>query len=316
MVQEPIFKLEESIVKMSDSIMSFKDCPNKCRDGYYVDPYQHKRIKCLYCENIRKKLAKDNVAVDGGSSIKKLLNLPDSFVGYGKMEFSTIIPQSQAKQMTDESLREMEKYLSGLLNEISVGTAPEESALINLGLNAYPCNFIYSYLMRAYINGASVAPYVTARDVFLMQKFETEGALNDYELNDGVVCKYSDLLKKDVCVVHITTGANFNYVRAVKGLMQIRAHYDKSTLVFTDAWWFNISNNQSEMYLQSSLKSLYDDDILSKAVARLHKITYKQKEVKKETTQEAVPKSVRPTNNIVGTTKQSFEALMQPKNSL
>ena len=274
MIQEPIFKDNSKKEKLGSSILSFKDCPNHCIDGYYVDPYQHRRKKCLYCEERRKNLAKEEIQLDGDNSIKKLLNLPESYVGYGSFNIATIIPENQQTRMKADSLSLVSDTLSNLLNSISAGVASENSLLINLGLNAYPCNFIYAYLMRAYISGLTVSPYLTARDVFLMLEYETEGIdENVLDLGDNVVIKYKDLLNTDVCVVHITTGANYSHVRAVKGLMQMRAHNNKSTIIFTDAWWFN-SESVSERYLKFSLQSLYDTESQSKAVAKLIKVSY------------------------------------------
>lgn len=309
MFKEPVDK-----VTFNGSVSSFKDCPFKCVDGYYVNPYQHKRVKCPYCADKRKQLANETIQLEGTDTTKKMLNLPDSFVGYGSFEMSTIIPDSQSKFLKPESVEEVSKVLSDLLNQASIGVASEDSLLVNLGLNAYPTNFIYSYLMRSYISGMTVSPFLTARDVFLLLDYETNSITDDVlDLGSNISVRYKDLLKTDVCVIHITTGANYSHVRAVKGLMQMRAHNNKSTLVFTDAWWFNNSSS-TERYLRFSLESLYSEDVQSKAVAKLVKVSYKQGGSNASENGEEVPKGVKPTSSTVGMSKNQLNNLLSPKN--
>lgn len=316
MIQETIFENNSNKVKMKGSISSFSDCPNNCIDGYYIDPYKHKRIKCLYCEEKRKQLAQNKLRLDGGNNIRKLLNLPISFAGYGNFSIDLLIPEKLQKDMKEDSIRSVSDILSKLLNDASVGTASEESLLINLGLNAYPSNFIYSYLMRAYISGMTVSPYLTARDVFLLLKYETED--NDtsiLDLGDSVSIKYKDLLTTDVCVIHITTGADYNHIRAVKGLLQMRAHNDKSTIIFTDAWWFT-SSSKHEIYLKRTLESLYSDDVLSKAVARLIKVSYNISEDKIEKQKELSKFNSSTNTSIAGMSKKQLDDLLRPNERL
>jgi hypothetical protein len=316
LIQDTIFEEPIKKIKLSNSISSFADCPNKCIEGYYVDPYAHKRVKCTYCENKRKQLANNAVQLDGSNDIKRILNLPNSFVGYGNFEMSTIIPESQQKLMTEDSVNNMSSILSDLLNKASIGVASDESLLINLGLNAYPSNFIYSYLMRAYISGMLVSPYLTARDVFLMLKYETDSIDEEVlDLGENVSVKYKDLLNTDICVIHITTGANYSHVRAVKGLMQMRAHNNKSTLIFTDAWWFN-SSSTTEKYLKASLQSLYSDDIQSKAVARLVKISYNINDNKGTSQSEEVPKGVKNRGSFGEMSQNQLNDLLSSKTRL
>ena len=317
MIQEPIFSDNNNKkVQTKGSILSFTDCPNKCIDGYYIDPYKHKKIKCLYCEEKRKQLAKNQIELVGDKDIRRMLNLPMSFIGFSNFNIDLVIPEGLQKKMTVESVSSVSSVLENLLSSVSVGDASEESLLINLGLNAFPVNFIYMYLMRAYISGLLVSPYLTARDVFLLLKNETESINEDVlDLGDNLSIKYKDLLNTDICVIHITTGANYAHVRAVKGLLQMRAHNDKSTIIFTDAWWFNTSAS-SEIYLKRSLESLYSDDILSKAVAKLVKVSYNIANDKVEE-QKELPKSVtRPNTSFAGMSQKQLDNLLSPNQRL
>ena len=75
---EKIFNSKETL-ESSGNMLSFKDCPNRCIDGYYVDPYRHKRVKCLYCEQKRIDIARNKIDVldmSTNKNIEKSLNLP------------------------------------------------------------------------------------------------------------------------------------------------------------------------------------------------------------------------------------------------
>lgn len=214
-------------VELNKDIRSFKDCPNRCVDGYFINPYTHRKTKCVYCASKRRSMIKDNLKIEGtDAGINKVLNLPDSFTG-DVFDVSNIIPDFAKKDMIASSIEPVENLLSTLYRDASVGEASDTSLLFNLGKRAFEANFIYAYMLRAYQAGLSVSPYVTDFDI--------------RALYDGKVCsveglEYQDLLKTDVCVVTILASATSSSVLAVKGLMEFRSHYDKSTIIFTNSW--------------------------------------------------------------------------------
>lgn len=320
-MSEKLFESNQGIVKTSNSILSFEDCPNKCIDGYYIDPYKHKRVKCTYCENKRKQLAQSKVQLDGDKSIQTLLNIPNMLSGYGSLQFATIIPIDSQYFSFDEPIN----YMQSLFEKASSGDCSEESLLFNLGKVSCVRNFINPYLMRAYIGGANVSPYITARDVFNLIRKEagllaiSDGVVTDY-IDDYIVSnlKYNDLLTSDICVVHITTGSLYTQVRAVKGLMQMRANNNKSTIIFTDAWY-----TKFEHELRDSLQMLYTlETPLDKSVARLVKFERIKEEdiedsefdIKKVKGKESSALSGK--QQISGATSAEFNNLFSSKNNL
>jgi hypothetical protein len=61
-------------------ITSFKDCPYKCVGGILIDPYQHKKEPCPYCQEKRRDLIKYNYKdKSDGKTIEEVLRLPKSF---------------------------------------------------------------------------------------------------------------------------------------------------------------------------------------------------------------------------------------------
>lgn len=230
-MEESIFEAVTKQVEANPDLLSFKDCPNKCIDGYYIDPYRHKKMRCEYCANKRKELITESIHLKGNESVNDKLRLPRSFTGYGTFDLDTIIsPQSQ-KRLTPESVSEVSEKLSSLLNDISVGIIPEYSICFNLGYNSSHTNFIYTYLIRAYLNGLTTTPFLTDLDVYrLRQDIEildkTNRSFQDFTLDD--------IINKDVCIIVITSCATTSSVYTVKGLMQLRAYKDKSTIIFTE----------------------------------------------------------------------------------
>ena len=320
-MSEKLFEPNQGVVKTSNSILSFSDCPNKCIDGYYIDPYKHKRVKCTYCENKRKQLAQSKVQLEGDKSIQTLLNIPNMLSGYGSLQFATIIPINSQYFSFDEPIN----YMQSLFEKASSGDCSEESLLFNLGKVSCVRNFINPYLMRAYIGGATVSPYITARDVFNLIRKEAgllatnDGVVTDY-IDDYIVSnlKYNDLLTSDICVVHITTGSLYTQVRAVKGLMQMRASNNKSTIIFTDAWY-----TKFEHELRDSLQMLYTlETPLDKSVARLVKFERIKEEdiddsefdIKKVKGKESSALSGK--QQISGATSAEFNTLFSSKNNL
>lgn len=320
-MSEKLFETNQGVVKTSNSILSFEDCPNKCRDGYYIDPYKHKRVKCTYCENNRKQLAQSKVQLDGDKSIQTLLNIPNMLSGYGSLQFATIIPVDSQYFSFEEPIN----YMQSLFEKASSGDCSEESLLFNLGKVSCVRNFINPYLMRAYIGGATVSPYITARDVFNLIRKEAgllainDGVVTDY-IDDYIISnlKYNDLLTSDICVVHITTGSLYTQVRAVKGLMQMRASNNKSTIIFTDAWY-----TKFEHELRDSLQMLYTlETPLDKSVARLVKFERIKEEdiedsefdIKKVKGKESSALSGK--QQISGATSAEFNNLFSSKNNL
>lgn len=320
-MSEKLFEPNQGVVKTSNSILSFSDCPNKCIDGYYIDPYKHKRVKCTYCENKRKQLAQSKVQLEGDKSIQTLLNIPNMLSGYGSLQFATIIPINSQYFSFEEPIN----YMQSLFEKASSGDCSEESLLFNLGKVSCVRNFINPYLMRAYIGGATVSPYITARDVFNLIRKEAgllainDGVVTDY-IDDYIVSnlKYNDLLTSDICVVHITTGSLYTQVRAVKGLMQMRASNNKSTIIFTDAWY-----TKFEHELRDSLQMLYTlETPLDKSVARLVKFERIKEEeiedlefdIKKVKGKESSALSGK--QQISGATSAEFNNLFSSKNNL
>lgn len=277
--------------------VSFPDCPNKCIDGFYINPYQHRRIKCAYCEEKRRQAVTTNSSVNkDNEKINEVLNLPSSFVGYGNFEFSQVLPDYAVKVMEPESVEMVGEKLASLIKNISVGEVSEDSLLFNLGKKAFENNFIYVYLVRAYIAGLKVSPFISSYELNELRN----GSKSIMDLD----IKYSDFIKTDVCVVSIDAGATSHEILAVKGLMQIRAQYSKSTIVFTNAWNGVVMDMCTE------------DGKGSRSLALLYSIEYNKKYLEREKNFERLTSSSNIRNNAQGLSSDEFNNLLNSKTNL
>ena len=237
------------------SMVSFKDCPNQCVDGFIVDPYIHKKLVCPYCEEKRKELVFQRGTAEN-ADISKLLNIDKSFIGI-TFDADSVIPNYAKKVITPASLTRVTEAMEDLLAKASVGELPEYSILFNFGAKCNEMNFLYPLLTRYYLAGVSLTPLLSCIDIALLRN-SIDNQYMGYE--DPTELTYMDLIKRDLCVINIDAGATKSNIGAVKGLMQLRARQRKPTIIVTNVWGTNI-------------KALYGDiDDYSYHIARLHTI--------------------------------------------
>lgn len=210
--------------------LGFKGCPNKCENGYYFDPYTHKRKECQHCKELRDGVVSNTVQTEVGEDINTKLNIPLGYSGVSYYDFNTILPDvKENSNITPESKKELEDTLKNLYTDTLNKAKPTNSMLFNLGFNAYLNNFIFPYMLQSYKAGIDLAPYLTAKDIYtLLTLYETK------ETHKGVT--YTDLLEKELSIVYINTGTLPKHIKALKGYMQDRAFHSKPTIIFTDEW--------------------------------------------------------------------------------
>ena len=290
--------IESSVESNSDSILSFEDCPNKCIDGMYVDPYRHKRVKCEFCAEKRKNTVRNSLNIKGvDKTIHEVLNFPKSFVGYGDFEISTVIPDASKKFMTEASVKTVMDKLQSMIYDISAGVHTSFSIMFNLGKRAYDENFVYSYLFRAYENGFTVAPYTSAYELHLL-RLDAENGISDARK------KYDTLLSSQVCVLVIDAGATNSSILSVKGLMQLRAYRGLSTIIMTNSWGREVRAMTA------------DDGVTCNNLASLYSIEYNEKFLASEANYEDSSKQSNIPINRVGISSASFNELMSSRHSL
>lgn len=295
-MEELLFEQEDKFVEMDG--LSFKDCPNHCKDGYYVDPYKHKKILCPYCSDKRKEAIQYGLQdKKTNKSIEEILNLPSSFSGIN-FSVDTVIPNFMLKNLEEDSVVQVKEKLRSLMNDISVGVVPDYSIMFNLGDKAVENNFVCPYLLRAYNSGKSVVPMINLIELCSLRN-DMENGIKP--INGEL--SYMDLLNREVCVIVIDTGATRYSINAVKGLMQLRANRDLSTIIFTNAWGYYIFELCSE------------DDYKSKNLATLYSVKYNEKYKDTQNERQKQLGTSKTNNTMIGMDSESFKNLMSPKKS-
>lgn len=246
-------------VSLKHNAKSFDDCPNRCVDGMYVDPYLHKKLRCPYCYDKRRELVTGDAILEGDDTLISKLNLPACLSG-DVLVVSSLIPKASMKFLVPETVTDVCQKLEGFYQDITVGVLPESSLLINLGKKSFEANFVSPYMLRAFQAGVSVAPYVTDMDVF-------EAFNNGKPSIPSLI--YIDLIEADLCVVQILASASRDTTFAVKGLMEFRANKGKSTVIVTKAW---------NSYVRDLILDDDDVEITSKNLAKLVSVDYKKAE--------------------------------------
>ena len=226
MYQEPIFEQKEEAVSFVEgSTLSFKGCPNKCINGYFVDPYKHKKVLCSYCEEKRKKLVKHDIELKEDADLNSVLRLMPTFEGLGNCTIDNIL-MKKSKALDMQSYDRIVEKLQDLLNKVSVGELPDESLMFNMGDLANWNSYIDAYLVRSYMSGLTTAPFLFIDDLIYSKR------VYDLGLDDTDAIDYKLITSSDTCLVFIDSGVTIKGIYAVKGLMEVRARYNKSTILF------------------------------------------------------------------------------------
>lgn len=261
------------------------NCPNKCVDGYYFDPYNHKRVLCQYCAEKRKKDVREEP-----ENIVELLNLPKTYTGYGIFDRDSVIRPSQRKQMSDTSVDRLLNKMQELVEDIAVGVVPDKSILLNAGRNPVYNSFVCAYLVKGYMAGVAVYRYITAYDIYCYRRNNRDTDRDEYE----------KILNADVLLVYLDAGLTYEELNTVAGVVQLRARFGKPTIMVT-AHWSRILDRicsedgdleLAELYSVEYLKNT-DDSVLSVGT---------NNKGKKEA--------------VFGVTKEEFQAMFSPKSTL
>lgn len=201
---------------------SFEGCPYKCSNGYIINPYLHTRQECPHCSELRRKMVAGTVIPD--KDVHDVLNLPRSLTG-GRYSIDLLWPEKELKLFTHDSVQTVDKFLTDLMQRATGVVSIKNSVVINLGKHAHTLAFAYPFMLQAYKGSKSVAPYVSDYDVRRLFS-EKPSTIEGLELDT--------LLTSDICLVNILASATLDSILACKGLMQLRARFDKATLFLTD----------------------------------------------------------------------------------
>lgn len=221
-------------------------CPNNCVNGYYINPYTHKKEVCQYCLEKRRKEA--NTA-----EITEKLNLPPSLCG-GNFTPDAIISDTAKKHMDLQSVKDVLDVCKKLIQDVSIGELPTESIMFNFGSKCKDNNFIAPFMRRAYSGGLTLTRVLTSLDIIKSRRAYSTG------IEDDSVEDYEDILSKQVCMIIIDAGTSYDEILAIKGVMQLRGLRNLPTIMVTHAWNKGVSQLYNEdidkMYSLATLYSI------------------------------------------------------------
>lgn len=284
--------------KLNSDLVSFDDCPNHCVGGYIINPYEHKREICPYCEEKRKKISRGTEAQLSSDSTDflKMFNLQPVLNG-SVYKDELVLPAFARKGLEPNSVSTVLKYLNSLINLASLGNLPECSYLINIGSKSCWINFVYPLMAKYYISGRTLTPLLYPPEICRLRAYAEKYGIQEEKLG----LNYYDLLDRDICVVILDSGTMTTGILAVKGLMQLRASKGKSTIILTDLWGSQLEG----MY--------YTEEENYKNIAKLVTVEYLSRE-KKPT--EAPPVARPSTMSRSQLSASEFEAMRSAKNYL
>lgn len=294
-VETPIFQSTEVKVNLDKKLVSMKDCPNKCIDGWIFNPYGHpKKYLCPYCEEKRRDMIHGGISADDKKPLSELLQIPDSFMNIHYDE-EAIFPKFALKNLVPETVTGIKKELKQIIDDASIGEYPKYSILFNLGKKVNELLFIYPYLVRLYMAGVSVTPLITPIDICRLRGYAEQYGVQSENLS----LTFYDLLDRDVCIISIDAGTMKNGFDAVKGLMQLRAKNGKPTIIFTNAWGRYVN----DMCTEDGVKMLN--------LAVMYSVEYKDDERSKEVKNEQVQNTnTAQSRNTIGITSADFNKLL------
>lgn len=229
-------------------MIRLSNCPNNCVNGWKINPYTHKRVRCEFCATQREVDLKSD-------DTYKNLRLPLSLTN-GEFIPDTVF---SGKDMEEDSVEFVKEAMTTLIGDLSIGELPSHSMLFNLGRYVHENNFLNPLVLKAYKGGIDCLPVLTSLEVVLSRRYM------EIDKSDDNIVLYNDMLSKGLCVVTIDAGETHEGVLAVKGLMQLRARNNLPTIIITHLWNKHIS-------------SLYEEGSDCYNIATLYSIKYKSLE--------------------------------------
>lgn len=246
---------------VNDSV--FENCPYGCNRGRYFNVVEKKWAPCPNCTPKLSDFAKGKTT-DTERSASDVLRIPENYTGM-LFDAKKVIPESAKKDLKASSILDVENYLTSLMNKADMGEVSDCSVMVNLGRKSRENIFIVPYLLRSMSSGLSVAPLLIIPTLEEYRARFEISPLDDTAKEWGM--KYKDYLSADVCVITIDAGVTPYGLDAVKGLMQVRASLNKSTIIFTNAWGNRVralcsEDGDNEKYLATLVSVEYDGNFI------------------------------------------------------
>lgn len=243
---ENIFENNQT-VEYNRNIYSIKNCPNNCVDGYYVDFALGKKLPCGECRakkrDIVYKKLKDK---RDKKTILEKLNLPKLAKITDHLDEVNLIPERLKNFYTEESIERAKEDIGELYRKASGGQHINHSYVFGLpSCDIRYEDYIPSIMLKMYMEGAIIAPFVYADDLAKIDIAEQNGYSIEREKDLDL-----DFYYKADMVVMCYSGTYFDPTFTfVQKFLNIRGNkYNKPTLVVLTTSLGNTDGREKPTY--------------------------------------------------------------------
>ena len=140
----------------------------------------------------------------------------------------------------------VKKQADSLMSKAALGELPTYSMLFNFGATCNIMNFVYPLMIRYYLAGKTVTPFLTGLDLCKL-RYLSESSSKETHL--GIT--YTDLLDRDICVLYLDSGCTEIAFYAAKGLLSLRALKQKTTILITNNYNVLLSQLETPPYMEN-----------------------------------------------------------------
>ena len=223
-----LFETVETKVEATDrNLLTFKDCPNHCKNGKIFDFATHTETECEYCADKRRRMVQEGLTDEEYGSVNKILKLPKTFRGYTLKADDLFNNFADGLlEYTDQSVADAKEEINKLLTNISAGIQPNYSLALQLPHLFNEYDFIATLLIRSYIAGFVTAPMITSIDLVNLRREYENGKT---ERADGLTYNY--FINADTVVVYLDNGVTSQGLNAVFGFTNLRSTKYKPTII-------------------------------------------------------------------------------------
>lgn len=215
-------------------------------------------------------------------------------------DFSKALSLDSQRFLKPESIERVKEGINMVQSALLLGEDLPYSVMFNLGSHAkskYLCDF---FIKRAFQGALKVAPLL---DDLRLLKVEENTMYEDRQEWGSSMFHYMDA---DVVVLHLLSGSNPDRIAKVRGFLQGRANYGKSTIIVTDR------------IPDGALQTIMSNDMVQ-SKAYMYSVEYKSKAEIKKLVESSIEGYTMPNitvgnneqNELLETLIESNQALMQ-----
>lgn len=203
-------------------ILHFDDCPHNCnKKGKLFDRALGRMVDCSHCKERRKELAVEGISVKENvnreESLHEVLGFTDKYLSH-IYSFEALFPKTEFGMLEDITKEELSRGIEELRGTLANGEVPQKSYCFGLSRKGTLENLAYPLMVSSYLAGITSLWYSSSRLYY-----------NDY-IRKTDVRKYYET---SVLFLVVASGASYDELITVKGLLETRASLGLPTIILT-----------------------------------------------------------------------------------